>query len=305
MAEAEGATAAGRSGVSGGEGGEGGTPAESRRRWLIKTLAMPTAICVVPLLFEVVLHAHDERSNQLTLYTQLLSQREAADMTVRQAIFDKVLDKYLPPDSKDVDTQLVGLELMADNFHESVDISPLFWQLDRQVMKQSDTPARSDRLSELERIAGVVKSRQVEGLENAGRKTEISLDLDVPPDQQKNFACDWRLPRLTGARGDASMKRHFEVGLVKGDLAGRRLQIQLSYSTPGDTRQVLIWADLYDFPLMNFTRISDEERVAIVLTRLDTESRSATVTLVYYPSSRSGTGDKPYIDDVMSRLGQR
>jgi hypothetical protein len=44
--------------------------------------------------------------------------------------------------------------------------------------------------------------------------------------------------------------------------------------------------------------------VAIVLTRLDPDSMSATVTLVYYPSSRSGTKDKPYIDDVISRLGQ-
>ena len=109
---------------------------------------------------------------------------------------------------------------------------------------------------------------------------------------------------MAGAPGDPPKGRHFDVGLIKGDIDGRRLQLQLSYSTHGDTKQVLIWSSLYDFPLMNFTRISDEERVAIVLTRLDAESKSATVTLVYYPSSRSGTKDKPYIDDVMSRLGQ-
>ena len=172
--------------MAGGESAEDGTAPESARRWLIKTLAMPAAICIVPLLFELFSHAHDERENQFRLYTELLSKREEADMNVRRGIFDKVFDKYLPPD----------------------------------------------------------------------------------------------------------------------DLAGRRLQLQLSYSTRGDTRQILVWANLYDFPLMNFARISDEERVAIVLTRLDAESKSATVTLVYYPSSRSGTKDKPYIDDVMSRLGR-
>ena len=298
MAEGEGAAAGGQSAE------EGGAAPESNRRWLIKTLAMPAAICIVPLMFELFSHAHDERENQFRLYTELLSKREEADMNVRRGIFDKVFDKYLPPDTNDIDTRLVGLELMAANFHESVDISPLFWQLDRQVMKQGDAAARRTDLKELERIAGTVKARQIEGLEIAGRKTEISFDLELPPDQQKNFSCDWRLPRVPGGPGEPPKGRHFDLGLIKGDLDGRRLQLQLSYSTHGDTKQVLVWASLYDFPLMNFTRIADEERVAVVLTRLDPESKSATVTLVYYPSSRSGIKDKPYIDDVMSRLGQ-
>ena len=297
MAEGEGTAAAG-------ESAQGADAPESTRRWLIKTLAMPAAICIVPLLFELFSHAHDERENQFRLYTELLSKREEADMNVRRGIFDKVFDKYLPPDTNDIDTRLVGLELMAANFHESVDISPLFWQLDRQVAKQRDDAVRKSDLKELERIASTVKARQIEGLEIAGRKTEISFDLELPPEQQKNFSCDWRLPRVPGAPGEPPKGRHFDVGLIKGDLDGRRLQLQLSYSTHGDTKQILVWANLYDFPLMNFARISDEERVAIVLTRLDPDSKSATVTLVYYPSSRSGIKDKPYIDDVMSRLGQ-
>jgi len=65
---------------------------------------------------------------------------------------------------------------------------------------------------------------------------------------------------------------------------------------------VLIFASLYDLPLMTFTRISDEERVAIALRTLDTESRSARITVLYYPSSRSGVQDKPYIDDVLNKL---
>lgn len=299
MAEGEGAAA-----LESDEGG--GQVRESNRRWLIKTLAMPAAICIVPLLFELFSHAHDERENQFRLYTELLSKREEADMAVRQGIFDKVFDKYLQPDNGDVDTRLVGLELMAANFHESVDISPLFWQLDRRVSKEREGPERQAALKELERISGVVKARQIEGLEIAGRKTEIAFDLAVPPEKLRNFTCVWRLPRVPGDGGEKHPKRRFDVGLIKGDLDGRRLQLQLSYSDPGggDTRQVLVWSSLYDFPLMNFTRISDQERVAIVLTRLDPESMSATVTLVYYPSSRSGTKDKPYIDDVISRLGR-
>lgn len=298
MARLEGASAGREAAV------EGGPLPESHGRWLIKTLAMPAAICIVPLIFELFSHEHDERAQQFNLYTELLSKREQADMGVRQAIFDKVFDKYLPPESRDVETRLVGLELMASNFHESLDISPLFWQLDKQVMKEPDVAARKGDLKELERIAGDVKSSQIEGLEIAGRKTEISFDLELPAEQQKNHSVEWQLPHLPGAPGKPPPARRFDVGLIRGDIEGRRLQLQLSYSTRNEPKQIVLWADLYDFPLMNFSRISDEERVAIVLTRLDAESKSATVTLVYYPSSRSGTKDRPYIDDVMSRLGQ-
>jgi len=118
------------------EGGDNCGKRDGNRRWLIKTLAMPAAICLVPLLFELISHMHDERENQFRLYTELLSKREDADMAVRQGIFNKVFDKYLPPDAKDFETRLVGLELMASNFHESVDIGPLFRQLDRELSLQ-------------------------------------------------------------------------------------------------------------------------------------------------------------------------
>jgi len=286
---------------------EGGEGRESTRRWLIKTLAMPAAICIVPLIFELFSHAHDERENQFRLYTELLSKREEADMAVRQAIFDKVFDKYLPPDSSDIDTRLVGLELMAANFHESVDISPLFWQLDRQVSRQREGAQRDSALAELGRIARMGKARQVEGLEIAGRRQDLSYDLAVPPETLQKVSCAWSLPDVPGDRGAQHRRRLFDVELVKADLPGRRLQMHLSYSDLGGDKkvhQVVVWTGLYDFPLMNFTRISDQERVAMVLTRLDPDSMSATVTFVYYPSSRSGTKDKPYIDDVISRLGQ-
>jgi hypothetical protein len=54
------------------------------------------------------------------------------------------------------------------------------------------------------------------------------------------------------------------------------------------------------FPLVDFIRISKSERVAIVMTAYD--EVAAELTLVYFPSSRSGVKDKPFIDDVISRL---
>jgi hypothetical protein len=278
---------------------------EGSAHWWIRTLAMPLALCVVPVLFEMASHERTERENQFRLYTELLSKREEADMNVRRGIFEKVFDKYLPPGSKDIETRLVGLELMATNFHESLDVSPLFWQLDREVMQDHNAASRARYLKELARIAGVAKAKQIEGLEIAGCKQEIGFDLDLDEKAKKDVEVTFELPRSKGAR---PASRRFKVGLIKSDVDAHKLQLQLTYSIPTSdvepAKQLVIWADLYDFPLMSFSRLSDEERVALVLTRLDAESRSATVTLVYYPSSRSGTRDKPFIDEVLSRLGR-
>jgi len=285
------------------EGGDNCGKRDGNRRWLIKTLAMPAAICLVPLLFELISHMHDERENQFRLYTELLSKREDADMAVRQGIFNKVFDKYLPPDAKDFETRLVGLELMASNFHESVDIGPLFRQLDRELSLQGDPTGQQFGHKELERIAEAAKSRQIEGLELAGVKRDFIVYLDkLDGDQQQNFHVEGQLPQLQGDPSAGLPPRKLDIGAIGVDLAHRRLQLQLSYDHRGEEKQVLIFASLYDLPLMTFTRISDEERVAIALRTLDTESRSARITVLYYPSSRSGVQDKPYIDDVLNKL---
>ena len=268
-------------------------------RWWVGTLALPIALCIVPLLFQIAWNQRAERENQFRLYTELLSKREEADMNVRRGIFDKIFDKYMP-DTKDVATTLVGIELLAANFHDSLDISPLFWQLDRRIIKESDAKVRDDQLRELARIAGAVKARQIEGLELAGKKVEIDFDLDMPVDKDETSQLS-----ATTSSATNPPARYFKVGLLKADIEGRRVLLHVTYAFANRVdvaKSLLVWADLYDFPLMSFSRLSDEERLALVLTRLDAETRSATITLIYYPSSRSGIKDKPFIDNVLSRL---
>ena len=148
-----------------------------------------------------------------------------------------------------------------------------------------------------------LKERQIEGLEIAGAKREVQFDLDLKPEDQKDVAFDLALPATASPqRGASRLSRRFRVGVLQSDLVNRKLQVQLTYSEGPDWRQRVVWCDLYDFPMMAFSRLSDEERVALVVTGFDAEARGATITLVYYPSSRSGTQDRPFIDEVVSRL---
>jgi len=108
---------------------------------LLTTLAIPLTLAIVSYQYQSAQTERQATDARLRLYTELLSKREEADTSVRKGIFDKVLETYLKPGGKDLEAKLVALELLALNFNDSLDLSPLFWQLDREVRQ----PAQAKR----------------------------------------------------------------------------------------------------------------------------------------------------------------
>lgn len=72
------------------------------------------------------------------------------------------------------------------------------------------------------------------------------------------------------------------------------------FEDPSGQSQRVFWVDPYDFPKVDFTRLSAEERFALVKNRPD--DTSVMLTLIFFPSSRGGIKDKPCMDEVMTRL---
>jgi hypothetical protein len=56
----------------------------------------------------------------------------------------------------------------------------------------------------------------------------------------------------------------------------------------------------YDFPMIDNTRLSSDQRAAIVLT--NSSEASADITLVYFPGSYAGIKEKVSSDEVLERL---
>jgi hypothetical protein len=265
-------------------------------RWLIATLAIPITVGYVSYQYEKSSAERQAADARLRLYTELLSRREEADTSVRKGIFDKVLETYLKPGGEDLEQKLVALELLALNFHESLDLSPLFWQLDRQITR-APAPQRDELRAHLERIARDVKERQVEILEGVGAKRDGSVDFEelarapVPLfDEELAFADPDPL-----AEG-RTLKRRFTAEVIERDGAGRRLLVRAH----DGKAQWVFWVDPFDFPLVEFVRISKAERLSAVLRAYG--PGSAQLTFIYFPSSRSGLKDKPFIDEVISDL---
>jgi hypothetical protein len=298
-------------------------------KWLIEKLTLPLVLAAITIVFQwyanqrssAEIAAADKRAldeSRNRLYTELLHKREDADTAVRRAVFDKLMDRYLSPDPKDLDDKLVVLELLAVNFHDSLNLSPLFWQIDRQI---SGLGNRADpQLREhLTRVSQGVKDRQMAFLAPEDFAKPLPVELAAVPSIALPTEGCVAIEALTHGGQEASTlevnasyadkdaqglpvlhQRRFSVAVDCKDPLQQRLR--LIVTDAATSRRWFFWVDLYDFPLVTFTPLSRDERFALVLDRYDDGFGMAWLRLAYFPASRSGAKDKPHVADVMSRL---
>src|SRR5215510_9482741 len=109
------------------------TPSQRSIDWLevFKVAAVPLVAVVLGFTFNNSLNERQSKENNLRLYADMMARREQADSDLRKDMFKSILDKFtsVQSDPKSVeylDQQIVNLELLAYNFHESIDLGPLF-----------------------------------------------------------------------------------------------------------------------------------------------------------------------------------
>ena len=76
----------------------------------------------------------DNRAAQTLI--QMMNARETAMSSLRTSMFSALLDHFLKED--DVESQIVMLEMIGLNFHDSIQIKPMFERLDRKLDNDSN-----------------------------------------------------------------------------------------------------------------------------------------------------------------------
>jgi hypothetical protein len=69
-----------------------------------------------------------------------------------------------------------------------------------------------------------------------------------------------------------------------------------------ETTATEFWVGYFDFPMIDNTRLSRDQRCAIVLNNFDGRASTADLTLVFFPGKYAGLREKPYYDEVVARL---
>lgn len=262
-----------------------------------QVILVPLAVAAVGFFGSNYLNKKQELDTRARVYAELISQREQAESALRKDMFVSIIDAFLKPDKTSRDVQVLNMELLAYNFHESLNLKPLFAYL-RRTISESDEPdaKKKNFLHRLEKVASDVTDKQMLVLAEVGQKFDSTIDLKAVTDQPETLVRDERTLTLNG------IERTFRLLPLKVDLESREIQFRLEIRTPesAESNSYEFWVGFYDFPMIDNTRLAHDQRCAVVLN--DFEEGGAEVSLIYFPGSRASLKEKPFYEDVIANL---
>jgi hypothetical protein len=233
------------------------------------------------------------------IYSELLSKREEAESALRKDMFVSIIQTFLRPGSSGLDERVLNLELLSYNFHESLNLKPLFLYLERQTTASND-PQKRNYLERLYKVASEISRKQMLVLEGAGQKTDRIIDLENFKQNPGGFPLDNATLTLDG------IARQFSIFVLAADPQTRQIQVRLEIKTPKDnlgnvdTNSAEFWVGYFDFPMIDNTRLPHDQRAAVILNAF--EDGAADVTLAFFPGSYASLKDKASYQEVLQNL---
>lgn len=242
---------------------------------------------------------------KLRLYSELMTRREESEATLRKEMFQSIIGSFFDAQSTSLETKLLKMELLAQNFHEALNLTPLFKHLRREI-ETAALPTRSKQSYEvrLSELAREVTRKQMIVLESGGKRFDWTVLLsDSLMDGSGSVQLEDVELALDG------ITRRFRVTVARADTATRELRLGLEISTPAQPTLPAAAAGRYNVefdlgffstPMIDNTRLSNDQRVAIVLT--DMNQYGAGLSLMYFPGSRASLREKPYYEEILRKL---
>ncbi len=233
------------------------------------------------------------------IYTELMSKREEAESALRKDMFVSIIQSFLRPGSASLDERVLNLELLSYNFHESLELKPLFVYLDKQI-QQSNDPHKKDYLNRLYKVATEISLKQMLVLESVGAKADMDIDFDRFKENPGGIPLDPVVLTVD------SVQRRFSLFVLEADKKTHELKMRLEVRTPKDTAgnaetsTAEFWVGFFDLPMIDNTRLTDDQRCAVVLNAF--EDGLASITLAYFPGSYASLKEKPYYQEVVQNL---
>ena len=319
---------------------------KTRRHWIeiSQVVAMPIVTLVVGYLLNSSISTSQTRDSNLRLYADMMGRREEADSALRKDMFQSILQTFVSTTGSgrgEPEAQVLNLELLAYNFHESLDLGPLFKHVQRQLT--SKVPADRDPkdqtlLWRLERVAEEVKERQLAAISESGSVERGELDVmrmgsdawslgrsvvRLTPGEMRGgatlclsfTAADFAMTATAAA--PAPHYRQFRIEFLDFAADRREVELALAVSKPLERAQ----CESIQEAAIERANVETEAQFwvgpfgfpMIDNTRLSRSERCSvsvirildnvvTVAISYFPASRASLKDKPYYDEVLQDL---
>jgi hypothetical protein len=233
------------------------------------------------------------------LYSELMSRREESESSLRKDMFVSIIQSFLQPQAGDIDAKVLNLELLAYNFHESLNLKPLFLDLQRQL-RTTRHPDRDDYRQRLNRVAREITARQLFALEGRGESFRRSVDLEeLDKAGRIGLALDGETIDVAGLSCETALR------VLEVDRQQQQLRVRLEVRSPEGTRQVsdaraTFDVGFFDFPMIDNTRLSNGLRCAVTLAAFSPASADLAITC--FPGEYASLKDRLFYDEVIQKL---
>ncbi|RKY84330.1 hypothetical protein DRP98_05210 [candidate division KSB1 bacterium] len=238
---------------------------------------------------------------RVRLYSELMSKREEAESALRKDMFKSIIESFLKPGSASLEEKVLNLELLAYNFHESLNLKPLFIHLRKHITfaKNYKKATKQEYIERLNKVAREVTRKQLLVLEGAGEKFDRTIDLESLRKTPGG------IPLKEATLTLDNIERSFKVFVLEADPKMKEIKVRLEIRTPKESEEVDIenaefWVGFFDFPMIDNTRLSHDQRCAIVLNEF--EESGTHITVIYFPGSYASLKEKPYYEEVRQQL---
>ncbi|MFM7228757.1 MAG: hypothetical protein ACKO2F_03840 [Cyanobacteriota bacterium] len=255
-------------------------------------------------------------SNQNSARTNLELEQKWAESTkggILGGMFNKTLDNYYQSRSKDdLSGQLLNLELLVGNFHDSLDFVSMLNEAAQKILKQY---SGNDRVILLTRVESLIRRAQASQLASIGRSGATKLlSLSKNDAEQKvvlqycKSGWDWpmRIPltiRLSATNDvvRVSMERHYRTGISGvARVLGDKYVLPLEATTLPMTNSLLLSEDIRVSFLPLSLSLSQENGIAKT-NRLD-------LLIVAFPKDMASLKDlrsAPFSFDLLFKQGSQ
>ena len=243
-----------------------------------------------------ILRQSEVRETNQRVYTEVMSSREQAESGLRKDMFLSIMQIFLRPEGAGVESKMLNLEMLAYNFSESLNLKPLFAHMDRRINNAAGSE-KKDYKERLDQVAREVKNRQMVLLEQVGRKFSRTIDFEKFRASPGGMELEPEKLVLNNT------EREFMLSVLGYDPGRQELTMELGVRTPRESSNVqrrIFNVGFYDFPMIDNTRLSSDQRAAVVLNQ--TNEGGADLTLVYFPGSYASLKEKVSYDEVVENL---
>lgn len=237
----------------------------------------------------------------MRLYSELMSRREQSESDLRKDMFKSIIDSFFSPRPASVEDRVLNLELLAYNFHESLNLEPVFTRLGSEVLNSKLNPEKKRvYLARLHDVALEITRKQMLVLQEVGKKTSWTVDLEDLAKTPGGLALQPVNLMLNG------VERTFSITVLEANRLRQELRVRLEVRLArGEGKEAAVndaefWIGFFDFPMIDNTRLSHDQRCSLTVNAFGNEG--VDLTAVYFPGAYASLKEKPYYQEVVQNL---